>query len=326
MRFAPSDDALAFRDALASLLENTCAPATLRAAWEGPGAVPGLWTALLDGGFPTVTLPEPLGLDLDPVHAVPLWEESGRRLVPVPWADAVAALPLLPDAPALLDAGLTVSALLEPSGRPGLVPAADVVLVRDGHRLHRLEGATLTPEPGIDPTRRLRRLPAVLPADSTVDVEPAALDAAFDRGAVVVAAQLVGLADAMLRLAVDYVKVREQFGQPVGSFQALQHKLADVAIGLAFARPLVFRAAWALNHPADDLDDGPGPAHVSAARLQAAAVARLAARHALQCHGAIGYCTEHDLHHAMKRAWALCASFGDDRLHRDRIARLVLDA
>ena len=136
----------------------------------------------------------------------------------------------------------------------------------------------------------------------------------FDRGVLGVAAQQCGLADRMLELTVDYVKEREQFGVPIGSFQAVKHHLADARLALEFARPLVYRAAVARSTRS----------HVSMAKAKADDAALLAGRVALQCHGAIGYTTEYDLHLYMKRAWALAGSWGDARLHRARVGRAIL--
>ena len=117
----------------------------------------------------------------------------------------------------------------------------------------------------------------------------------------------------MLDLTVDYVKERQQFGVPVGSFQAVKHHLADARLALEFARPLVYRAAVTL--------DG---THVSMAKVKADAAALLAASVALQCHGAIGYTIEYDLHLYLKRAWALARSWGDAPMHRALLRRAIL--
>ena len=124
----------------------------------------------------------------------------------------------------------------------------------------------------------------------------------------------------MILMTVEYVAERRQFGVPVGSFQAVKHHLADARIALEFARPLVARAAWSMATADPD-----APVHVSMAKAQVCDAAALAARKALQCHGAIGYSDEHDLHLFMKRTWALAAAWGDARWHRDRVARAILD-
>jgi alkylation response protein AidB-like acyl-CoA dehydrogenase len=123
------------------------------------------------------------------------------------------------------------------------------------------------------------------------------------------AAQLVGLGQRMLDLTVAYVSQREQFGVPIGSFQAVKHHLADALKEVAFARPAVYRAAWA-----------PTPIHISMAKAMASDAAALVGRRALQCHGAIGYTVEYELHRYLRQTWTLTRTFGDAAWHRERIA------
>ena len=142
--------------------------------------------------------------------------------------------------------------------------------------------------------------------------------AAFERGALASAAVLLGLGSRCLSMAVEYAGVREQFGRPIGSFQAIKHRCADALLGLHFARPLVWRAAWALAH-----DEPDAALHVSAARSVAVDASDVAARAALQVHGAIGYTTEYDLHLWMKRIWALSGVWGSAGWHRQRAATFI---
>jgi alkylation response protein AidB-like acyl-CoA dehydrogenase len=123
------------------------------------------------------------------------------------------------------------------------------------------------------------------------------------------AAQLIGLAQRMLDVTVEYVKQREQFGVPIGSFQAIKHHLADAHKEIAFARPMVYRAGTA-----------PTARNISMAKAMASDAASLTARHALQCHGAIGYTVEYELHRFLQQTWKLARTFGDAAWHRERIA------
>jgi alkylation response protein AidB-like acyl-CoA dehydrogenase len=146
------------------------------------------------------------------------------------------------------------------------------------------------------------------------------LSQAFRRGNLGFSAQLIGLTRALLDTTVSYVSDRRQFGVAIGTFQAIKHQLANVRIAVEFAAPLVYRAAYSLSsHDAD------AAVHVSMAKAQAADAAGLAARAALQCHGAIGYSYEHDLHLWMKRVWSLVGTWGDASWHRDRVARAIID-
>lgn len=139
--------------------------------------------------------------------------------------------------------------------------------------------------------------------------------AAFDRAALGTAAQLVGLGARMIELTLAHVQTREQFGRPIGSFQAVKHQVVDAHVAVEYARPLVYRAAHSIAR-----EDPERSLHVSMAKSFASDAALLAARKALQLHGAIGYSYEYDLHLFMKRSWALAAAYGDALEHRKRIA------
>ena len=206
---------------------------------------------------------------------------------------------------------------------PGAVGADLLLLERDGE-LHAVPGAavTLTPRPALDGHAAL----------AAVEWEPSAttlvvsgfeaegfLTTLGDRAAMGTAAVLVGVADRLVAMAARYAQERSQFGKPIGSFQAVKHLLADALVRVEFARPFVYRAAWSLTE--DDPDAG---LHASMAKAMASDAATLAARTALQVHGAIGYTWEHDLHLWMKRAWALAAAWGDAAAHRARVLDICL--
>ena len=296
MRFAFTDEQLEFRDGLRALLEKECTPAHLRDAWTNEtGRVPGLWDQLVDMGVVALLAPEADGgLGLTFVDLVLLLEETGRHAVPEPIVETAAiGVPLF---------GTTATF----AAGEELVPWADTadVVVTAAGRFERAR-ATLTPHASVDGARRLF---TVTGTGAAVD-----FDAVRVRGALGTAAQQCGLADHMIELTVGYVKERQQFGVPVGSFQAVKHHLANARLALEFARPLVYRAAVTLD-----------PVHVSMAKAKADGAALTAAKVALQCHGAIGYTTEYDLHLSMKRAWALARAWGDARSHRARVAATVL--
>ena len=135
----------------------------------------------------------------------------------------------------------------------------------------------------------------------------------FDRGALGCAAMLCGLAARMIEMTVDYVKERRQFGVPVGSYQAVKHHLANAHLKVEYARPVVYYAAYA-----------PSERDISFAKVYASRAADAAARAALQCHGAIGYSYEYDLHLWMKRAWALMREYGTLDFHHRRVTDAVV--
>ncbi len=157
-----------------------------------------------------------------------------------------------------------------------------------------------------------RHLFTVTPGDA---VEHGDLDAAFELAALATSAELLGAGERVLDDTVTYAKQRKQFGREIGSYQAIKHQLADVRIALDFARPLVFGAAV-----------DPTPRSVSAAKIQGAEAANLAARVGLQVHGAIGYTDEYDLSLWLLRIRALQSAWGTPTFHRDRLLTDLLDA
>ncbi|HEV2309769.1 MAG TPA: acyl-CoA dehydrogenase [Acidimicrobiia bacterium] len=319
MRFAFTPDQVAFRDAARDLLARECPPAAVRAAWSSDtGRSDTAWAALAAMGVLGALAPEDVGgLGLRVVDLVLVLEETGYAALPDPIVEhAAVAVPLLPD-PAPAAAGdVTVSAALDGSGLAVWADTADLVVVDAGdfRAVAGRDELELTPHRSVDGARR------VFGVGSVPDAAPRLVDgAAFDRGALGAAAQLVGLARRLLDLTVGYVRERRQFGVPVGSFQAVKHHLADARIALEFAAPLVYRAAWSLS-----TDDPDAAVHVSMAKAQAGAAAHRTGRAALQCHGAMGYSFEYDLHLYLKRAWALAATWGDEAWHRARVGRAIL--
>lgn len=336
MRFAFSDEQRAFQQAFRDLLRRECPPAVVRAAWgEGDGRSAALWRKLAEQGIPAVLAPEAQdGLGGSELDLVLLFEEAGRAALPEPLLETCVGVALLRDAAPDLaahwlprvaagDARLAVRL----GGQLHVADAhvAELLLVEHDGALHALkrEAVELLPERSVDGARRLFRLTAPPPATSRIaagEVARTALAAAADRAALLAAAELVGLGAQMIELTAAYAKVREQFGRPIGAFQAVGHHLADALLAVEFARPVVHAAAYAMARSEPDR-----ALAVSMAKARASDAATIAARVALQCHGAIGYSFEHDLHLWMKRAWALAASFGDAAFHRARLARHLFD-
>jgi len=166
----------------------------------------------------------------------------------------------------------------------------------------------------VDPLRNL----SPLPADASDDPH------LLNLGALMSAAQLIGIAEAMLDQTVEYTKMRQQFGQPIGAFQAVKHQLASAAVALEFARPTVWRAAQALDDLIGDDALGSSFLHVSHAKLAAGDAATQMAETAIQMHGAMGYTYEVDLHFWMKRSWALAGAWGSRAFHLKRIDEAVI--
>ena len=306
MHFAFTDEQIALRDATRDLLVKECTPAHVRDAWTNEtGRVPGLWDRLDAMGVVGLLAPESAGgLGMTFVDLVLVLEETGRHAVPEPIVETAAfGVPLVGRA----DITIAASEFTVP-----WADTADVIFTAAG-RYERAD-ATLVAHPSVDGSRRLFEVEG-----PSTDVDPVDVLAAYDRGVCGIAAQQCGLADRMLELTADYVKERRQFGVPVGSFQAVKHQLANARIALEFARPLVYRAAASIA-----TEDPGASVHVSMAKAKADAAARQTARAALQCHGAIGYTTEYDLHLYLKRSWALARSWGDTAFHHGRVSRAIL--
>lgn len=330
MEFKFTEDQLEFRDAVRTFLEKECPPEVVRAAWDGKPTE--LWPRLAEMGVVGMTAPEEHGgLGMDELDLVLVLEEAGRAALPEPLLEHTAvAVPALRDAGGkLTERWLPAAASGEVIVTVGLGPAPLIVngerasLLLDDHDgcIHLLECAVcdITPRPSIDRAHPVATV--AWSAEKETKLEGADPDLAFDRAALGASAQLVGLAGRMIDLAVEYAKEREQFGKAIGSFQAIQHQLADALLRLEFARPAVYRAAHAVARSEPDR-----PLHVSMAKAYAGDAADLAARTALQVHGAVGYSWEHDLHLFMKRAWALAASWGESAWHRRRVGDWILDS
>jgi alkylation response protein AidB-like acyl-CoA dehydrogenase len=320
MFFGFSDDQVALRDAVAGLLQNRCGRAVLQQAWADPtaDALWSVWKDLAEMGVQGLLAPESAGgSGMDWVTMALVLAEAGRAALPLPLLETAAiGVPLLVTAgdptellPSLVD-GSVVLTVRSGSGAEALVPAAS--------RADRfLLGSTLygRRDVGIERVESVDRTRDTAVVRAAAGAEGVALDDPFEAGALGTAAVLVGLGRALVQMTVDYVKDRQQFGVPVGSFQAIKHHLANATMHVEFAAPAVWAAAWEMDHAVEV-----GPAQlsrsVSLAKALASDAAERAARIALQCHGAMGYTDEYHLHLWLKRVWCLAPSFGSARQHR----------
>jgi alkylation response protein AidB-like acyl-CoA dehydrogenase len=189
--------------------------------------------------------------------------------------------------------------------------------------LHALtpEQVTLTFNESVDPSRKLYRVDWTPGAETCVAAgsEGAALiESAMNRGALAAAAQALGLAQRMMDMSVQYTSERQQFGKPIGSFQAVKHHMANIAVRWEYARAPVYRAAYAIAHGLSTAS-----LNASQAKLAACEAAELAAKNCMQVHGAMGYTWEVDLHIFMKKAWALTNCWGDNAFHKARVADVI---
>jgi alkylation response protein AidB-like acyl-CoA dehydrogenase len=221
------------------------------------------------------------------------------------------------------------------TGQKRFVPwahVADVILVPargpEGVTLFAVEpsarGLALSPVAGMDLATRWvhARLDGVpVAADAVVGTAGGAsplLAGLLRRGAVGAAAEMLGAARRCLEMAVGYAKVREQFGQPIGSFQAIRHKCAEMLVEVENSHSATYYAAWALDAGADDR-----ALAASVAKAYVSDAARKVCGESIQVHGGIGFTWEYDLHLYFKRAKALEAMYGDAEYHRELIVRHV---
>jgi alkylation response protein AidB-like acyl-CoA dehydrogenase len=335
MRLTPSAEQRQFADVLDTMLTRAD-PASVSAAQAAGDTAPGrlLWESLAEAGVTGLLVPEKFGgLGAGVDDLVVACEVLGRHAVPGPVAESVAA------APALLASGrwlpeLADGRILASVAAPPWLPfaadgdVADLLLLVDDHAVR--VGSPGAVHQSLDPSRRLVE---VVPGEIVETGAP--IQRALDLGTLACAAQLLGAGHALLSMTVEHARTRTQFGRPIGAFQAVQHQLADVAVALTFARPLLNAAAVALTFARPLLDaaavaassgsalpaDGLTRAarDVSAAKVACGDAALLAARTALQVHGAIGYTREHGLGRYLTRVRALHLSWGTPDWHRRRI-------
>ncbi|WDO07790.1 acyl-CoA/acyl-ACP dehydrogenase [Streptomyces murinus] len=276
MRFQLSEDQRELKKAVRRLLERRFPREALRAAVDAPGRLDReLWRALGAAGFFALTLPEAAGgVGLGRPEAVLAFEEAGRALLPGP----LVATHLAAGAVAGAADGETVVAAVD--GRlVEWLDAADVV---------RGDATGAVPLRSVDPLTPLHRVPRAAAAD------PLAADllAADPLAVLLTAAEQLGSAVRLSELAVQHARTREQFGRPIGAFQAVQHLCADLLVRAETARAAVYAAAVTGD-----------PGDIAAARLLADEAAVRGARDCLQVHGGMGFTWEADVHLHLKRAW-----------------------
>ncbi|MEH6581968.1 MAG: acyl-CoA dehydrogenase family protein [Halioglobus sp.] len=334
MDFTFSEDQLLFQESVRDFLVNEVTPERIRASWETEsGREDNLWQQLTEMGLVGMTVPEEFGgLGMSELDFVLLAQECGYVALPEPLVHtALVAVPLLKDIGGELAAqwlpkvaageakvvvGLEQNLLVEDAH------VADLILLQKGSDLYALtaDQVTLRHNESVDPSRRLYAVEMKGEASaiaSGADAE-ALIAATANRGALGSAAQALGLTQRMIDLSVLYTSERNQFGKPIGSFQAVKHLMSNIAVRLEYAKAPVARAAYAISNGQDSASR-----NVSHAKLAACEAGNLAAKNCVQVHGAMGYTWEVDLHIFMKKAWALSNTWGDAAFHKTRIADAI---
>ena len=298
MHFLPTSEQLELQRGVRDVLSSAFPLDRLPGGWT-----PQLWQTLTDTGV--FSLRTDLGLGL--ADAVLVFEELGRACVPGPLVGTFLSAEVAEGMTTMLEADLhpMLVAHLSDSASVLVLAGADAVVV---------DAAAFTGElvaQPVDPLTPLIEVTSVPDGRRCGDVD------AFHRdGAVLTAALQVGLATRMTELAVDYAKQREQFGRPIGSFQAVKHLCADMFVRAELARVAVHSAAVVL----DGAGDGDRVRAVAGAKLLADEAATGNARSCVQVHGGMGFTWEVPVHFFVKRAWLHATEFGTADDHAEVVA------
>lgn len=329
MDFTLSEDQLMFVEAARTVLADTCDTLRLRKMLERKDAFDqDRWDAVVETGLTVVLLPEAAGgLDLSALDFALIAEAAGYYLLPEPLVESAGiAAPLLaavsPASDYLSDPSKRIA--IAHSVNPVVADAdiADAILLHHNGATHLLNPSqvTLTREDSIDPFRRLFKVDWTPDRATQISDRSELWDQAFDRAALFAAAQGLGLAQRAVDLAVEYAKERQQFGKPIGTYQAVKHHLASAQTKIEFARPVLHAAAAGLAN-----NDIFSRARISQAKLACLEAADYASRASLQVHGAMGYSYEVDVHLVLKRSLGLTYSWGEPHLHRARVSERIFN-
>jgi alkylation response protein AidB-like acyl-CoA dehydrogenase len=320
MDFRLTDEQQALRTSARELMARECPSSLARARYDDPAArADGLWRHVTASGWTAITVPESCGgLGLSVIELALVLEECGRALAPVPlWETAGLLVPLL--RAARDDDRLTAVAAGELTGTAvtsdGLAPeahAVDVVACAAADGRTRVVAVADLDVRVLDSLDRTRVLCAVDGATPPSATDPR------DEATVALCAETVGVSRALLDKTVEYVKVREQFGVPVGSFQAVKHKLADVLLDVERASAATYYAAMCVA-----AGDGDAARATCVAKASVGDASRRAAKEAVQLHGGIGFTWEHDLHLYIRRVYASEPLLGGATESRARLATLL---
>jgi alkylation response protein AidB-like acyl-CoA dehydrogenase len=332
MDFGLTDDQRDIQRTARDLLAERAKPERVREHAEARTTDEALWRELCELGWPGIAVAEENGgQGLGRIELSILCEELGRSLAPVPFLPSVLASTVIEHAgspeqrerwlPGLAGGEIAGALAVAVEGTAGLVigapEAAVIVLVEDdgSGRVLTPEQAEVTPVASIDPTRSTARVSA--PADAG-EALPGDVAAGVDRALVAISAELVGVCDRALEMTVAYVKDRKQFGVPVGAYQAVSHRCAQMLLETEKARSTAAFAAWTADSDPERL-----PEAAAMAKAAASDAAREVTASAIQAHGGIGFTWEADVHWLYKRAQLDAALLGGVKHHRARLAAIL---
>jgi alkylation response protein AidB-like acyl-CoA dehydrogenase len=328
MDFGLTDDQQDIQRTARELIASRASAERVREHAEAARYDDGLWRELSELGWPGIAVAEEHGgQGLGTVELAILSEELGRAVAPVPFLPSVLAATLIEHAgtdaqkerwlPSLASGEITGAVSAAEDGLAPLVQGGEgasvFVLLEDGRsRVVAADEAEVTPTASIDSTRPAARVAA---PDGAGEALPGD---ALDRALVPIAAELVGICDRALEMTVAYVKDRKQFGTPVGAYQAVSHRCAQMLLDTEGARAAVAFAAWAADADPERL-----PEAAAMAKAAASDAGREVTAAAIQLHGGIGFTWEADVHWLYKRAQLDAALLGGARTHLARLARIA---
>jgi alkylation response protein AidB-like acyl-CoA dehydrogenase len=332
MDFGLTDDQREIQRTARDLLGERAKPERVREHAESGRMDTELWRELCGLGWPGIAIAEEHGgQGLGMIELSILCEELGRSLAPVPFLASTMAASVIehggsPEQRARwlpgLASGETIGALgAAVDGVAELViggaDAQVLVLVEDdgSARVVSSEDADVTPLASIDPTRSAARVSAGDGGELLADG-----CAGLGRALVAVSSELVGVCDRALAMTVEYVKERKQFGVPVGAYQAVSHRCAQMLLDTEKARSTTAFAAWAADADPERLAEA-----AAMAKACASDAGREVTASAIQAHGGIGFTWEADVHWLFKRAQLDAALLGGAKRHRARIAAILAE-
>jgi alkylation response protein AidB-like acyl-CoA dehydrogenase len=301
------------RASVRAVLEKECTPVVVRS-----GDFDALWKQMVALDWPGLTVPEDAGgLGMTFADLTVVIEELGRVVAGGPFFPTTTQL-----VPALVAAG--ASDLLTDVARGDLTGAlvVDGVAMGPADRYAVLVDGELrlAVDPGIDEANTLDKSRPLMrvTVGATEAVGPVDADAVLDSATTALAIEMVGTCQTLFDMTLQYAKEREQFGVPIGSFQAIKHKIVDMYVALSRARACAYFAAATVAEA-----DPRRSLAVSMAKAAAGDAQRYVCQEALQIHGGIGYTWEHDLHLYLKRAKTGDVLLGSAVDHRQRVAGLI---
>jgi alkylation response protein AidB-like acyl-CoA dehydrogenase len=328
MDFGFNDEQQAIKETARQMLANRSPLSKVREAAESRAYDDALWKEISELGWPGIAIAEDHGgQGLGMVELAILCEELGYACAATPFISNASAGLFIEQAGSDEQRERWLGGIASGDGRGAaafeprsndLVPdavGAAVLVLNDGGRAVVVESDAAQVEPVelIDATRSYAKV-----STSGGDALPGDVEAAADRSLVALAAELTGIAQRALELAVEYAKERQQFDRPIGAYQAVSHRCAGMLYDTEEARSLTYYAAWSADAEPESL-----PLAASMAKARASDAAWRVTNDALQVLGGIGFTWEHDLHFLLKRAKVDAELLGDARMHRERVASLA---